>query len=155
MTGSTSDNTLYEAQSGQHHARKENSCAVLAVGSGMQKRLPEPFGKQCERLGVRYRSIQCIVAQTRISVKSRKFSWPYRGRKGSNFHLAIVNKKSVKTFKQENTSRHIQTVSEIMATTGPQGNRLVLRLVPGLSLPTNAARLERSLSTQEITSWLV
>ena len=60
----------------------------------MVKRFPAPFGIQCERLGVRYRSIQCIVTQTRIPVKSRKFSWPHRGRKGSTLHLAIVDKKS-------------------------------------------------------------
>ena len=54
------------------------------------ERFPAPFGIQCERLGVRYRSIQCIVTQTRIPVKSHKF----RGRKGSTLHLAIVEKKS-------------------------------------------------------------
>ena len=60
----------------------------------MKKRFPAPFGIQCERLGVRYRSIQCVVhvTQTRIPVKSRKFSWPHR--KGSTLHLAIVDKKS-------------------------------------------------------------
>ena len=134
---------------------KENSCAVLAEGSGIEKRLPAPFGKQCERLGVRYRSIQCIVTQTRIPVKSRKFSWPHSGRKGSTLHLAIVDKKSVKTFKHRKTSRHMHYVYVVMVTTCPQRNRLDLRLVPGLSLPTNTDRLRRSLSTQKITSCLV
>ena len=59
------------------------------------------------------------------------------------------------TWNTERPRRYIHFVYVVMVTTGPQRNRLVLRLVPGLSLPTNTARLRRSLSTQKITSCLV
>ena len=155
-TGSTCDDTLHEAQRGQPRSRRGRKTVVRSLRRAVACR------SDFQLLSV------YNVSGSESDIDLSSSLWHRHEFQSSLANLAgrteaarvplcisQSSTRSHKTFKHGKTSRYIHFVYVVMVTTGPQRNRLVLRLVPGLSLPTNTARLRRSLSTQKITSCLV
>ena len=152
----TCDDTLHEARRGQHRSRRGRKTVVRSL-----------------RRAAAWRSDFQLLSLYNVSGSDSDIDLSSALWRRHEFQSSLANlagrteaaraplcisqssTRSHKTFNHGKTSRYIHFVYVVMVTTGPQRNRLVLRLVPGLSLPTNTARLRRSLSTQKITSCLV
>ena len=157
-TGSTCDDKLHEAQRGQHRSRRGRKTVVRSLRRAAACR---------SDFLIQLLSVNNVSgSESDIDLSSALWHWHESqsslanlagSTEASRVSLCISQSstRSHKTFKHGKTSRYIHFVYVVMVTTGPQRNRLVLRLVPGLSLPTNTVWLRRSLSTQKITSCLV
>ena len=137
-TGSTCDDKLHEAQRGQHRSRRGRKTVVRSLRSAAACRsdfqllsVNNVSGSECDI---------DLSSASRHRHESQSSLANLAGRtEASSVSLCISQSstRSHKTFKHGKTSRYIHFVYVVMVTTGPQRNRLVLRLVPGLSLPTN------------------